>query len=399
VVFIISIWSISDILIANKNSTKSIQNDWESRLMFFVAAVIAMRFLIDRPFSAVYGERGGGNTAVYLLGGAISYFVMIIISTKKWNLSRNLFILILLSTGSFIFDFIKRLLDIGYTEPWIVARGLFGAPLWLLGSLLIAYVINKTEKDPKKHLSILVIMSVSIILFLGLITPFRSRPFVAAIMIVSVAYAFRATFKVLPALLTSAFCIVTCILLIGIERLPEWTLRSLSTIIPEDYLYEGIGELGWESKFRAYLLESAWDSIKESPYWGEGLSFSKTAYLSAIMTPSSKEDDIYGLILSGGYHNSIVMLAVKCGLPCAIAFFSAWIVSIFNFSSYLRRIEHNQIHIIGAGLLGYFLASSIQMLMNGGADDFFGICMLMGIMKGFSSHQLRSLNDKNTNRS
>ena len=53
-----------------------------------------------------------------------------------------------------------------------------------------------------------------------------------------------------------------------------------------------------------------------------------------------------------------------------------------RFLQFARKLENGPTKKLSALILGFFIASSGQMLMNGAGYDFFCICVLLGTMSG-----------------
>jgi O-antigen ligase len=356
----------------------------ESKLMMFAAIIILARLLYDRPFSADWGSRGGGGQAIYFLIGVFAYFIMMKITLTSWDTSRNLRALIFTSAASFFATMIiGRLLESGLDEGILgLVMGASWPSTWLLCPLLLAMAIYRKEMDQYHNpfINIWIAVIIGVTIFFGVTAPFRSRPYFAVAMILSVAFAFRKEWKIIPivALIFSGILVVTSI---GVMDTTDEMARTLSTIVTSTERQRLSGEIGWTSQFRLNLLELALDEIKQSPILGKGFAFSRDVLLSALLNP---EDTVANMAMVGGYHNSIIQLAVACGLPCTLAFLFAYVLNMKNYLSYVRNSQHNQLHLMATAILAYFVVRSGQMLINGGGDDFFQICVLMGIMSGLS---------------
>jgi hypothetical protein len=88
------------------------------------------------------------------------------------------------------------------------------------------------------------------------------------------------------------------------------------------------------------------------------------------------------LVNAGDYHNCLVAVAVKCGLPAALTlacglFFLIWRAG-------MRQCCDSEMDFLVpyAGLMGAVLAILCRMLMNGSGKDLQAVCALLGFFHG-----------------
>ena len=116
--------------------------------------------------------------------------------------------------------------------------------------------------------------------------------------------------------------------------------------------------------------------------FGKGFAFSREE-LIMVSDQASKSANREGLAVAGGYHNSVLQLAVSCGVPAALLFLIVYAaVSIAFVRAAKSRIKDPYTLALCAGILGTFAANSGQMFMNGGPYHMFITCVMLGAMRG-----------------
>jgi hypothetical protein len=103
----------------------------------------------------------------------------------------------------------------------------------------------------------------------------------------------------------------------------------------------------------------------------------------ALSGRGDKERTLLGLAMAGGYHNSVLALAVFSGIPSAIAFTLALVVGAWRFYRIGRGTWVSDTRMLQAATLGFFFPCVGQMLMNGMGSSFYVVCVLLGAMRGF----------------
>lgn len=391
---LITLNCFSDDVLKKDVFSRVYSSSFESKLMVFVAFIIAMRFLYDKPFSVELGSRGGGAQAVYFLMGALAYFIILKTASQDWNVKRNYRVLIIILIISTIIDWtIARLIPFleyggegGYLD---LINGFFWGPIWFLSPLSLATILDNQEKRGSNWLSdnLQLIGIIGLTLFLAITTPFRSRIYFVIIMVIAVSYAYNRTKKML---LLLGIMVSSIILVVstGFIKVQDQTIRSLSTILTTEdvQLVSTLGETGWSSDFRWTLFQTAWADIQMSPLIGRGFSFSKEELFNTFFAAEGilvgAAGSMQSLALSGVYHNSILQLAAFCGIPCALAFSIVIIVCLIKFLIYIKKRKHDDNYVLTVGMLGFFVPNIGQLLMNGSGHEFFIVCVLMGIMGG-----------------
>jgi hypothetical protein len=355
--------------------------------MLIVAIMVCARFLYDRPGSARMGGTGGGGEAVVFVMAVLAYFGVAIVTTSNWPTRENLRATVVIVAVCAIAFTVMRIAGNGVRGFTV----LFSRQYWFLFALLLAWSFHAVVRDKQSSwtLRALPYCTIGLLLISSIVSPHRSRPLFAIGIVLAVSWVYS---RVPRAALVFTACGALVIGLIMVTRsgtLPAPMMRTLSTIIPtepaEIRWHKGeadvSSEVGWKSGFRAELYRIAWRHVRQHPFLGKGFAFSRDEIIAAIGLQHAHAR-FRSLSLSGGYHNSIVQLAVACGVPCALLFLLAYAIGIGKFARDVRRMKDPHLLILSAGMIGLFVAQSGQMLMNGGSHDFFVICVLLGAMKG-----------------
>ena len=160
------------------------------------------------------------------------------------------------------------------------------------------------------------------------------------------------------------------------------TLSLISTDIVSSNSSE-YGETGWESDWRTTLARIAWHDIKKHPIVGTGFSFSfEELQYNAQISRLGDSARFGGLLSSGGYHNSILFLAVKIGIPATLAFIFALINIFYRFIIFAKHRENDELKIFCVGLSAVLVCTLGKMLTNGGPLDIFNISIIIATMQG-----------------
>ncbi|MFO7871845.1 MAG: hypothetical protein R6V03_10505 [Kiritimatiellia bacterium] len=363
---------------------------FDSLCMTGVLMILGARFVYDRPGSAMFGQTGGGGEAAIFILSVMAYFLFSRITAEHWDHHRNLIVLVLILS----IITCTRLLTLSISGAFYLLLSLFNRTMWLLAPIVLSLVIHRQTQNAERagppFLSWVIML---LIIAMAAVSPHRSRPFFAAGSIITVSFVYyRASTNTI--FLASVTALVLAVLLAyGGGELPVVLSRSFSTIVPvprhEFYQYARdlnlSRETGWGSGFRAYLWNLAYQKISLHPIVGNGFTFSRVELMNALGASGAIEEASQALAVSGAYHNSVIELAVFCGVPSALLFVSAYIFRFIAFVPFARKLGGGNLKIICAGSLGFLTAVTGQMLMNGGSYDFFTVCLLMGYMRGIQN--------------
>lgn len=393
-----------------QTKTPRVADSPDAALLLVGAGICLARFLVDRPGSAMLGAQyGGAGEAVMFLFGFAGYFLVCEIVRGPWNISanfRNMSGLIVIAASISIAVGFARFNQYAFLA-------IFQQPVWFLSALLLSVLLDGNNRPAgdagrQKKAPQLYWATAAIVMLLAVMTPHRSRPVFALAIILSTAYAYNKLSTAIKAG-TAAFLLVLLILLaVGSGRLPFVVMRSVSTIIPvpQQYVQQATrdygfsGETGWRSGFRAELFRLGWMRIKRDPLFGKGFKFSQDDLMLARSVGGDVESAARGLAVTGAYHNAILELIVFCGIPAGVLVMVAYIKRLLQFLKTVRRYPPSAGKKMAVALFGYFAAMSGQMLMNGGAQHFAYVMILLGAMKGMGSRleQLAKTNPQQEHR-
>ena len=354
---------------------------WQSRAMLIVFMWISLRVLADPPGSIHAGGIGGAREAgVFVLGG-LSFFL------PKFLLSENVDMKLTRRTALYV-AIGALLLHMGVTFSQSVGYGfrrLFIRSTWFLCAYGLAAVAESSWRLGSSTVRSWV--AVGITLLLGALSPHRSRILFAGGIVGAVSYAYGRLSRNLLLLFCGLF-VLGAGLAVTQAELPAPVARSLSIMFPRhaskahDYIraHHLSDEVGWNSPFRGVLLKMAGRTIRRRPFVGKGFTFSMSEYWVAYHKRNTMEAEYQVLAATGAYHNSLVELAVACGVPIVALFCLVYIGVLIPFAKRLKSASCSDTRVLFVGILGLFLAESGQVLMNGGSQDFYIVSLLLGVM-------------------
>jgi hypothetical protein len=269
---------------------------------------------------------------------------------------------------------------------------IYHRPFWLLAPILLAICFER-RRNPKTGAirGVLVFGAILALMGLSVLSPHRSRPIFGVGIVASVCLLYRYFRRGFLTMASFSAVALLFLVLVTPDRLPNTIRRSLSTVIPVDAdafrsiaHEEGISyEYGWQSNFRATMNRVGFMKIRSSPLVGTGFRFQVEDLLVELVPAGGQLNPaVMAKATSGGYHNSVLTLAVFCGIPCALLFVVGLLVLPLRFIRVMRNHPDREFRIWSAGLLGFMVASSGQMLINGHAFDMFTVNVLLGTMNG-----------------
>ncbi len=357
--------------------------DWQSALLLVAGAIILTRLLLDRPGSARLGGVGGLRHAVSYSTAAPLFFLMNQLGREPFAPRKVLRGIVILSLLMLLWRGIWRFLVV---QPMPFYFGWFEGGAWFLLPLLLALLLHRVRRGVTP-MPVAVLFS-AFIVALSILSPFRSRIYfsVASISAVFWSFGYR---RRLFLWLVILFCMAIPILTVMPKTMvPVVARRALSTILPYDrgdargLEDRGIlvsGEFGWTSDFRRSIIEMAVRNIQQSPWFGQGWAFSSeeliwaSAFQGANWAASS-------LVTAGDYHNSLVTVAVKCGIPAALFLGVALFSMLWRAGMRTNEGKDGDFQVLYAGMVGTVVIIFGQMLMNGGAQDLQAVCAMLGFL-------------------
>ncbi len=360
-------------------------NHWSAWLLLMAGGVIIGRLLMDRPGSARMGGTGGLRHAISYSFAVPLFFIADQLGRENFRPRAVLRVLFGVALGMLLWRIFWRFIS-PQSMPFYF--GWYEGSLWFLMPLWLAALLKRVRQN---QMPILMPVLFSLFfLLLGVLSPFRSRLYFSVASLAAVFWCFGYRRRLFVGI-AIAFCMVIPILtVIPKQMVPVVARRALSTVLPYDradiaaMLDHGIatsGETGWSSKFRSSILEVAIKNIRNNPLLGQGWSFSADELMWAASF-QGKNWAASALITAGDYHNALVTVAVKCGLPAALAFACGLLFVLWR--AWMRQYDSTDVDflVLYAGLMGAVVAIFGQMLMNGGGQDLQAVCAILGFFHG-----------------
>jgi len=362
-----------------RHSRRIIKFNIADRLIMIVAIIMTLRILHDRPgFVALGSGQGGFIPALTYVSATWFYFTIRIFVAQatftRKQLIRTLPILLLVCIMT-VYN--------GSKTGVFIGRYFTGSPFWLLCAILLSLLSTST----KEQLRILGFYIVSaIFLAMALLSQFRSRIFFFAAEIFSIAYFMKRFRK--TAIVLGIWGSIGLVTIIASGHIPKAMTKVFSLFMEVEHVEitaeGGTGRYGWKDSGRAELYVASWEKIKENPILGGGLGLDVGNALEILATSKHARTEM--LILTGSYHNSIVAIAAKCGIPAAFLISWAFLYIIIRYVQWLKKINDPVIKTWGMTLVAFWCANTFMLLMNGGQNQFFTEVVLSGFMMGMMTH-------------
>lgn len=338
---------------------------------------VLARIIYDRPGSALIGGSGGARQAAFFLLAYLVFWAFSKIAAEdNWNpmtVLKIIFVILIVAT-------VWRLYRLN------IVVNLYSRPSWMLSSILLAWTIFYFRQKGAMLLNIFLGGGVMFLMAASIFTNHRSRPLFALATIGVVTYLFKVHRRTAVHLVLAGIVGAITIFTLGHETMPASVKRTLSTVIPvskEEGMrmarYTGSSEVGWESEFRQIMYDIAFEKISGNPLFGAGFEFSRADLIRMRAFGEGRKGT---LALAGGYHNSILQLAVGAGIPAAIAALVAIFLYIYRAIRLAMRQTDPKKMLFLAALIGGIPPMAGQMLMNGDGKDFLLLCVLLGALHG-----------------
>ena len=260
---------------------------------------------------------------------------------------------------------------------------------WLVAAIVLSLYVAKYSENRKFK----VLLLFTVFLGLAILTPHRDRPFLALFNFMIILFEFKRT-KLLSYLALWSFLFVLVTSVVGIGYQPLLGTRSLSPISTVLGMHDfssgeaSEGALGLSDPIRAVLYEYGFRHIKSHPILGEGFAIPGGLLAKEMQVTQSDpvREVLYALSVSGDYHNGILELAVKGGLPLAVLLLWIILVQSAGFFKWGRSLSLCEAKVFAAALSGYFVQVLGQMLINGGGNEVALLGGLLGLMSGFMTY-------------
>jgi len=372
---------IAEITIKKRIDSK-IFSQFPSKAMSIFFLWCLVRFIYDRPGAGSTGGIGGLSSALPTVLAGACYFSVLDLSLKtkiKEQHIKFLFLGVLICASEVIYKNALYFLPRGFIS-------IFSFPaIWFLAFLTITKPLENANKTIFKNEVVLII--VSILIIISSVLSLNRLPLVSASVSLGLAYYLYNVFHKYIRILIPAFIIILGIVLFKPEIIPKAAIRTLSLITPsymiDKSISQEVGEIGWESDWRTTLAKIAWHDMKQKPLLGKGFSFSQSElYYNAIIARSGDSGRFGGLLSSGGYHNSILFMAVKLGIPITLLFIAIMCNVYMRFLIFTKIMDNTILKRFSVMLASVFVCMLGKMLTNGGPLDIFNISIILGVMQG-----------------
>jgi len=358
------------------------------RWVLLLAVMILGRFIYDRPgFVGLGASEGGFTTALTFCAPVWFYFVIRpVIGAAKLTRKQLKFIAVFsVITILWTFTFGQ------HYEGIYVGRRLTNSPAWLFCAVSLALMATSPSLRLSRQYYYLWIM---FFLFIGVFSGYRSRIFFFMAEILMVSFFVGKIKKTCAILIIGGVVGIGGMLMSG--NVPEAANRVVSLFggaaEAGDNLQMG-GVYGWTDNFRLRLYQFAWEEIRQSPWVGHGFGLNVREALG-ILSITTADTEIEMLALGGSYHNSVVSLAVKTGLPVALIFCVIGLVIPIRFINQLRFAPPSDVKTWGIALLAFWAANLCMLLMNGGGREFFAQMIVTGLIAAVSTTKAQELAPK-----
>lgn len=359
-----------------------------NRCMAFFTFVITARFLIDRPGAGSMGGVGGLSTALPTLLAGWCFFSVYIFA-REWKPCKQqikiLYIFAILGLTRIIYRNIMLYIPLGHFI------NIFPYPsVWVLLFFPLATQLNQLKDSFKTPINLKVLIMTAAIMLLSLISMNRAPILYTPAAMATVYWCYHKANRYILILALGLLALISFTTFFP-QLVPRSAVRTLSLIsenIVNEKGQQGLGETGWESDWRTKLAQIAWEDIKKHPIAGKGFAFSfEELQYNALLAQSGDAARFGGLLSSGGYHNGILFLAVKTGIPTTAAFILAFLSIFSRFLTYTKHENKDNLKIFCTGLSAIMICTTAKMLTNGGPLDIFNMTIYMGIMQGILMKQ------------
>ena len=360
---------------------------WGNCLLLVATALLFIRFFMDRPGSARMGGIGGLRNALGYTAVLPFFFISEQLGREQTGKQTRSFLRVICWVGiSMVFWRLFRRLMGTSAQPIYMAW--YEGSLWLLMPLALAWLLYRRNQEGSSPVpSILFSL---FMLLLGVLSPFRSRIYFALASIAAVFWCsgYRRRFVIGSAIVLSL--LMPLLVVIPRQHIPVFARRALSTVLPFDRAdldavrERGVNvssEYGWGSGFRAFLFQAAANNIKRNPWMGQGWGVSRDdLVLASSLDPAERL--MYALVAAGEYHNSLLTVAVKSGLPAGLLTAIGFVLVGVSCFRNVDRVPSGELKMLYVGVVGALVTITGQMLMNGSYSELQGVAIYLGFLHG-----------------
>jgi hypothetical protein len=353
-----------------------------NRCMALFAMIITARFMIDRPGSGAMGGTGGLSSALpALLAGWCFFSIYVLARDFKISIKqfRILYAMAIIGLVHIIYK------NAFYFMPKGHFISIFPYPsVWVIGFFPLSNLMHKIKEKDDITLNIKIYAISVVIILLSVISKNRAPILYAPAALLVIYWCYRKVNRYIIIVFLGLLTLITATTFFP-SAIPKSAVRTLSLVSSQltNSTTDEYGETGWQSDWRATLARIAWEDIKRHPITGKGFAFSfEELQYNAQIASTGDAGRFGGLLSSGGYHNSILFLAVKVGIPAALVFVLALINIFYRFLKFSRYTQDEKLKPFCVGLSAVFVCTLAKMLTNGGPIDAFSTSIIMATMQG-----------------
>ncbi len=378
-------------LAMKKLSLPKIFETFPNRCMALFMLIVTARFIYDRPGAGSMGGTGGLSAALPTILAGWCFFSTYVLA-KQFEVNKKQLKILKIIVGIGLIDVIYRNVTIFIPNGFV---NIFPYPaVWFLSFLGLTKIINEhsDEKNFKKEVKMVIVTS--IIMVVSFISINRAPVLYATVGLFAVYWCYKFLNKYFIMFFIGIIIVVTTAALYP-AIIPKPAMRTMSLFTGEldKSKTAELGETGWMSNWRATLARIAWEDIKRHPIAGKGFAFAfEDLFFNARLASTGDEARFGGLLLSGGYHNSFLFLAVKVGIPATIAYILAMINIFYRFLLFSRKLTNSELKQLCVTLAAVFVCIYGKMITNGGPLDLFAMSITMATMQGIRINNKQTTN-------
>lgn len=345
------------------------------RAMILYASILLFQLIVQHPGSARLGGSGGLGVMIYYAVAGWVFLGTLFVALSDWDMAKNTRLYFWVSLALVVYLIFNRL-SYGNPRPLFGLYGTVGFPFFAF-----ALTLSMRRVAERRGGALFALLIICLTLVSALYSQFRACPYIAVGMILAVAVIIRVRFSFVMVLIGMLLLAVVTINLIPDAAIPNSIRRTISTIravnpAASDEWVSG-GEFGWEFEFRADLWNRALRDIKAHPLTGSGWTFSFDEIVAAV-GKGGDEGIKSSNALSGGYHNGLMTLAAKSGIPAALVFTFGYFAILIRF---IRNVpKERNARTLAAVLTGSLVGTTVIFLTNGGGAESVAFAVILGIM-------------------
>ncbi len=360
-----------------------IEMHWEEKAIWFMACLLTLRFLYDRPgFVALGAETGGITLALNYLVAGWSYFVVQwVASSAKFTrkqLKVTVWVVLLL--------FMHAVFMVFRSGEMSVVRLLGEQRAWMLTAISLSLIITSRKMRLKWQVFFMTAFG---FLFMAAMSTYRARVFYILLNILGIAYGAKC-FKRVAAVMLAVGLLGIAGLIALQDHLPVGLARFASLFTEVQRVEESVGAYGLQDSFREELYRIGWQHICQHPLSGRGFGLNVHEALS-VLAVSDAGTTLDMVELGGAYHNSIVGLAVTAGIPSALLFGIVLFSIPRKFGRMLMTLQDGDLRTWGLTVFGLFFSVLCMLLLNGGPREVIFMMIILGYMRGMMRNPMAKL--------